>query len=193
MSKDAFNKVKAVLEPYIVVSSEIKGVPDKRLPEMMFKLLKDNGLYEAFEKDPDGTLRKQGIEPKAMDVKMFSSLAKMLRSRLAGQGSEPVWPGASIQKKEKNQGQDKNFDKSESWITIYESYYKVYKTKGTSSNKETSESMQTDKGFQERGVDTLSDSLLKYQINMLFFPSQPLVTPELLEKIKTALGEGNND
>lgn len=187
--KDAFNKVKSVLEPYISISSEIAQVPDRRLPELMLRLMKDEALYKTFEKDPDEVLLKLGIDPKSLDLKMFSNLAKILHSRILRREYGFDWPAVTVQNKETNQSQDKNFDHSESWITAYESSYKVYKTKGTANEKEKSESSQTEKRFDESGVDTFDEKLLKYEVDMLFFPSQPLVTPELLEKIKASLNE----
>lgn len=193
MMKDAFDKVKSVLGPYVSISSEITWVPDKRLPELMLRLMKDKDLYQKFEQDREGVLLKEGIDPKSLDLKMFSNLAKILHSRVLRREYGLDRPEVTVQKKETNQSSNKNWDHSKSWITNHESWIEVYKTKGTRNEKEKSESMQTEKGFEESGVDTFDEKLLKYEVDMLFFPSQPLVTPELLEKIKASLNEINND
>ena len=65
----------------------------------------------------------------------------------------------------------------------YESSYYIWRTKGAVEEKEKSEAYQTNKNFEEKGIETFKDKLLKYEVDLLFFPSQPLVTPELLEKI----------
>lgn len=191
--KDTFEKVKSVLKPYVSISSEITRVPDKRLPELMLRLLKDKDLHQKFEEDPDEVLLKEGIDPKSLDVKMFSHLAKILHSRVLRREYGLDRPEVTVQIKETNQSSNKNWDHSESRFTNHESWVQVYKTKGTQNEKEKSESMQTERGFEERGVDTYDEKLLKYEVDMLFFPSQPLVTPELLEEIKANLSEKNND
>lgn len=193
MLKDAFDKVKSVLEPYVLISLEVSRVPDKRLPELMLRLLKEKELYQKFQEDPDGILRTEGIDPKSVDVKMFSDLAKTLHTRALRREAGLDRPEVTVQKKETDQNRERNFDHEKSWLVHYESQYYIWRSKGAVEDKEKSESSQTNKNFEESGIDTFNDKLLKYEVNLLFFPSQPLVTPELLEKIKSKLMENNCD
>ena len=59
--------------------------------------------------------------------------------------------------------------------------------RGATQSRSTSEFTVTDQGFS--GIGT-RDDLLRHEINLLFFPAQPLVTKSLIEKIKSELSEG---
>jgi hypothetical protein len=192
MSSDTFEKVNSVQEPYISISSNISGIRDKRLPELMVRLLKDNALFRKFEQDPEETLADAGVDPKSVDVKMFIDLANLLHTRTLKPQDE-TGPEQTIEQREQNQGNQNNWDHSRSSFTRYESQYNIWSERGASKERDRSESQTTNRGFDRRGIDSVNKQLIEDEVDKLFFPSHPLVTPELLKKIKLKLAESSRD
>ena len=159
------SKVVDLLKPYVRVSEKVGPFPIPEVPKYMFSLIKSDRAYTAFEKDPKAAMKRAGIPLKSIDVAMFAGLAKMLHDRKHGKGIlDHV--AETVSSKETNTHQEINFDSS-----------------GRSSETTRGSHVGESTKFETSGI-IKPDDILRHEINLLFFPSQPLVTPDLIEQIK---------
>ncbi len=158
-------KVVDLLQPYVRVSDKIGPFPIPEVPEYMFRLIKNDREYAAFEKDPKTAMQRAGIPTGRVDVALFAGLAKMLHDRKHGIGVLDQI-AESVTSKETSSHQQINFDSS-----------------GRSSETSRGSHVGENTKFETSGIQK-PDDILRHEINLLFFPSQPLVTPELIEQIR---------
>ena len=81
MSASPFEKVLNILTPYVPIKRELGPYPDPKVPEHMFKLMKDRQEYDAFLRDPMASLQRAAISSDKLDVTMLVELARMLHAR----------------------------------------------------------------------------------------------------------------
>lgn len=186
MPKKPIEVVMEVLKPFMPIKKEIKTYPDPKIPEYMFKLVKDDELYKTFSADPLTGVKQAGIDPATIDITIFSEIARILRARLQGLDVPPALSPDTVTRKERDEGVYYNFDWSASWFWGKEGYNIIY-DRGSQSRKSRNEMVGTNRNWSRAGVGNLADEVLRHEINLLFFPAQPLVTPELIEKIKEKL------
>ncbi len=113
----------------------------------------------------------------------FSVIPKALRDRT----SEIESLMATITNKETAAGYQWNFDMSSSWFFMIENSF--WRSRGVYKEEASSQVNAVDYRFGIAGVEKWSDGLLKHEIGLLFFPAQPLVTPDLVAKIKENLSK----
>jgi hypothetical protein len=181
MDKQKSSEVINILKPFTPIKRGIGPYPNKEVPNYMFKLLKNEEEYERYLKDPIKALKNEGIDTSKLDIDMFTELAKLLKRRITGK--VPELPGIGIQSKETKTQTEVNFNNDRYILTNYEN--RVLWVKGTKSETTTGEFLAQNNTFAGIGLDP--DTILRYELEMLFFPAQPLVTPGLIEKIKEIL------
>jgi hypothetical protein len=158
-------KVVDLLKPYVRVSEKVGPFPIPEVPKYMFRLVKNDRTYKAFERDPEAAMKRAGIPTKSIDVAMFAGLAKMLHDRKHGRGIlDHV--AETVTSQETKTSQEINFDSS-----------------GRSTETTRGSHVGESTKFETSGI-IKPDDILRHEINLLFFPSQPLVTPDLIERIK---------
>jgi hypothetical protein len=185
MSDQPFEKVMEVINPFVRVSRRLQPYPDPAVPNLMFKLLKDPTAYEVFVKDPKAEIERAGIRTTNVDVGMFTEVLRSLRDRLQGLPSPIDVVAETIESKETEEGMQYNFNNAESFLLKVENAI-VYK-RGNSAEKSAGEDRANYNQFKQSGIGLDWDSVLIHEINLIFFPSQPLVTPELVDRIKANL------
>jgi hypothetical protein len=185
MSDQPIDKVLRVVKPFVPIKQGIRPYPNQKVPDYMLKLVKDDSAYQAFIANPAESLKREGIQPETLDVDMFFDLAKVLRDRSKGIDSIIDKIAESVSKKETSEGRQYNFDHSRSWAYRYESA--IFHERGTSEEKSKSEMVGTTNKFEQSGISIRPEEILRHEINLLFFPAQPLVTPSLVNKIKENL------
>jgi len=159
------NKVVDLLKPYVRVSEKVGPFPIPEVPKYMFRLIKSDRAYKAFEKDPKAAMKRAKIPIKTVDVAMFAGLAKMLHDRKHGRGIiDHV--AETVAHQETRTSQEINFDSS-----------------GRSTETTRGSHVGESTKFETSGI-IKPDDILRHEIDLLFFPSQPLVTPDLIERIK---------
>lgn len=155
--------------------------------DYMYELVTDDGAYEAYNSDEATALTSNGLDPARMDVQRFTDLAAQLRERLKG-GDRWTRVADSISQKETSEGQSANWDHSSSWLMNKDGYNALY-DQGHDSSTDKSSDAGTSKGFEGVGIRDPSE-ILRHELNLLFFPAQPLVTPDLVDQIRAELQEG---
>lgn len=176
------------LSGLISMSRPLRKSANHKVSELALQLVKDDLLYNKFAQDKKAVLQEAGVNPKSIDLNLFLTLVESLRKRGRAQGDEPTEAlGVTVQKKETSQSQDKNWDRSEKYIFSKEGQYKIWRDAGTELDKVKSSFAQTENTFETRGVGVISTDLLNSEIGKLFFPNQPLVSPQLIEKLKLML------
>jgi len=156
--------------------------------DYMYKIVTDDGAFTTYQTDPAAALTTNGLDPARMDVQRFSDLASQLRERLKG-GSRWTRVADSITQKETNEGQSANWDHSSSWLMNKDGYNVLYDQGHDSSTDSTSEA-GTNTKFDGVGIRNPAE-ILRHELNLLFFPAQPLVTPGLVEQIRNEVEGGN--
>ncbi|OOP56095.1 MAG: hypothetical protein AYP45_11090 [Candidatus Brocadia carolinensis] len=184
MQDKSIDKALEAVKPFAAIDKKIRPYADPKVPELMYKLVTDDIAYEHFSANPESALSNEGIDSSKLDVDMFASLAKTLRDRAQGIQEIAMLP-ATYSYKQQAAGFKWNFDNSSSWLFQVENW--IWTSRGYYKEKSTSEDAAVDRGFRRSGVERLSDEILKHEIDLLFFPAQPLVTPELVSKIKQSL------
>jgi hypothetical protein len=187
MQDKSIEKALDAVAPFAVIDKKIRPYPDPKVPEYMYRLVTDDAAHERFASDPVGALEKEGIDAKKLDVEMFVSLAGALRARARGETEFAMLP-ATYSTKQQTAGFKWNFSNSDSWLFMIENW--IWTSRGYYKEKSAGEDSAVSRGFKRSGVESLSDEVLKHEIGLLFFPAQPLVTPELVAKIKQSLESG---
>lgn len=102
--------------------------------------------------------------------------------------ASPNNPAAdTISTKETSSSQERNFDNSSSWYQNKDGYNVIYDA-GHSSEKTTGEMVGQDKKFN--GIDIgRFEEVIREDLQAVFYPAQPLVTPQLVDMVKAAAKE----
>jgi hypothetical protein len=133
----------------------------------MFKLVREDDAYEAFVRDPAGELRANGINPDRVDQAMFADLAKRLRERITGVG---------VLDRIADQAQTSETNNHESTNWNHEA--------GSYSEKSRGSYVGETHQFEASGQPITPDQMLRHELGLIFFPAQPLVVPQLIDKIR---------
>lgn len=158
---------------------------DPALVAFAQRLVLDQGAYDEYVRSPERSLRAAGLDPDTINIEWVSGVVDQLRARAAGLESvfDPI--ATEQTQKETEQATHWNFDRSSSSTTQFESHSSF--DKGYTSQTSTSESTYTNKNFASSGIGRDPETLLRHELNLLFYPGQPLVTPGLISLIRESL------
>lgn len=189
MDANKKQEVLRTLQQYLPIKRDIQTFSVAKAPEYLAKLLKDEEELKAFLTNPQRAFQNVGIDPKEIDRDLFTTLLLYLKNRQEGKRPGNDQPkdvlGGTATKKEKEEHQMWSFDHSKKEKEEYKWSYD--KERGYKAKREKEEIVMRDKEFKAKGVGINPVALLNPELRMLFFPMQPLVTPELVEKIKEIL------
>lgn len=177
-------KITRAVKPFVPLARDVTPSRNSKLVDYMFKLLKDARAYRSFAQDPAAGLAAQGIAANEVSIPMFVDLAKMLRDRAAGKDN-PLGRVANSMTSESNTGYQYNFDHSKSATKDYAT--STTTEAGMRSETSTNNAIETNTKFDGVGIKS-QDEILRHELKLLFHPSQPLVTPELISVIRKNLG-----
>ncbi|ADB36914.1 hypothetical protein [Spirosoma linguale] len=177
--KPPFDRVNAVLQHYVPINQKI-DINQNELADFMFSLVKDSRKYRQFLRNPEQTLLKDKINIANMDVNHFKTVAELIMNKI--KAGDLGRAATTISQKETSEGVQFNFDRSSSATARYETQSTT--SRGSQESASTSEWQATDKNFAGTSILTRPDDLLKHELNLIFFPGQPLVTPALVDKIR---------
>ncbi|MBN2654971.1 MAG: hypothetical protein JXR79_07685 [Nitrospirae bacterium] len=185
-SKEVINELKK----YLPVKRKIAPSLPAKIGKYLSTLLKNEKELETFFADPEARLKKAGINPSQLDLDLFIELLVYLKGKKARIEKWVPQPersplGESIKTKETETEQQWNFDHDSKYIFNVEHDY--YSERGRQATKTKSEIVLKDKGFEKRGIGFDPSILLSPELRENYYPSQPLVTPELISKIKEIL------
>jgi hypothetical protein len=212
MKNQKKKEVLKTLEQYLPIKYDIQDFSVAKAPEYLAKLLRDDEELKVFLCNPRQALQHEGVDPQEIDVDLFKALALYLRGRKekGDDGSQfaiEVGPkkeginqqevklpehdqarhalGASVNKKEKEQQNQWDFEHgSWLWRNVDSDAISI---RGREATKVKGELVMKDKGFEVKGVGINPIDLLNPELRALFYPTQPLVTPELIRKIREIL------
>lgn len=172
------------LQQYVPIKRDIGSLSVTKAPKYLARLLKNNEELKTFLADSRKALQQEGIKPEEIDVPLFTELVIYLKERTQSGAGEYV-VGATATNKKKEREQQWNFDNDKEYIINVET--EAWRERGRSREKDREEIIMQDKNFKVRGVGMNPAVLLKPELRSLFFPTQPMVTPELIKKIKEIL------
>jgi hypothetical protein len=167
MSQDSVEQVVHILQPFTRITRQLPSRLDTQLADYMFKLVRSDEMHRAFEANPIQQLRAQGIQAERVDVPMFKDLATHLRNRVSEAG-----PFAKVAE-----------TLSMSETTTHENTNFEHDT-DTTHHTVVGETTK----FETNGIPVAGDEFLRHELALLFYPAQPLVTPALVDQIRTQLG-----
>jgi hypothetical protein len=186
MPEEPIDKVMKAVRPFIPIGGQIRSMVEPGVADYMVALVKDDEAYLNFVDNPTESLQNQGINADIIDVDAFSQVAEGLRNRAKGGDSVFGTVATTIGEKSTSEGSQRNFDNSSSWFMNKEGYNLIYQ-RGTSESTTKGEAAATTKDFSGIGI---REDILRHEVDLIFFPAQPLVTPALINKIRTELSEG---
>jgi hypothetical protein len=164
------------------ISGRISQNPQPGLGKFLIELVKNRDALERFRADPAAALKVADLQPAGVNVRAVETLALSVIARIAALGpGVPVLDAVSTS--ETSQSQDRNFDHSSSWFTNYDGW-NVMHDAGHSSDQSSGSTVGQDKNFS--GFTTVPGEAQQAQL-ALFYPGQPLVSPELVAMIKAAV------
>jgi len=186
------------LNQFTPLKRDIKKLSVTKLPQYVKQLMKSPNKLQAFLANPSSELKAAKIDPRDLDLEMVIDLVKYLQLSKEGKaalGWDPERPsrlhiGAQIKQKETDNQQKWDFQHKKSKYTKYETFmdYNIGEERGVKATKERGEHLMKDKGFEEKakkkGIDLHPELLLRPDLRNLYFPDQPMVTPELVAKIR---------
>ena len=176
--KKTFRRIERQIEPHT----------DPSLGAYLVKLAKNADEMARFRENPDAAMREAGVNPELANPEVLLRVAETVVDRL----HDVVVPGGDIAdtvtQKETSSSQERNFDNSSSWF-VNKDGYNVMHEAGHSSEQSTGEMVGQDTKFDGLGLDHF-DEVIQHQMTDLFYPSQPLVAPELIDRIRAAIREG---
>lgn len=177
-----------VAKAFARIASEIEPHADPRLGAYLVRLVKDADELRSFKNEPEVALRNAGVDPSKIRPDVLLRVAQSVADRLnAARIGDVVMDTVST--KESSSHQERNFDNSSSWYWNKDGYNVLY-DQGHSSEKTTGEIVAQDHKFDGKSLYDF-DNVVRHELNMLFFPAQPLVTPQLIDKIKAAMKDRN--
>jgi hypothetical protein len=182
---DPDRAVLSILRPYLPIRMRIGRTPVSKLPKYIATLLKSDAAYRAFKRSPEKAMRAKGIDPKIVSSRTLSELVKQLKARLVAIEENPI-PGPddvmeSVSNKYKESAAEWNFDHSSWAITKYES--RVIVSRGARQEKDKEEMTATTKHFEKEGIGLGIEEVIREELVSVFYPSQPLVSMELIDII----------
>jgi hypothetical protein len=164
------------------ISTQIDPHVDPNLGKYMIDLIKDKEQFTEFKLDPSAALKKHGLDERIVNIDLLKKVVQSISDRITDQIGQGHVMENNIQR-ESSSYQDRNFDHSSSWFANRDGYNVIYDA-GHSSQQSRSEMIGQERNFGGISIDQ-SIQVIHHEINQLFFPAQPLVTPELIGKIKT--------
>jgi hypothetical protein len=172
-----------VTKTFRKIGRDIDPSSDPKVGALLVQLVKSKDERQRFSDNPDEMLRRAGVDPSLVDIGVLKGVAESVAVRL-----EQIRPGDifadTVTTKESSSNQERNFDHSSSWFANKDGYNVIYDA-GHSSEKTTGEMVGQDHKFNGIEIGDFSD-IIRNDLNTLFFPAQPLVTPQLVDKIKLA-------
>lgn len=188
MAKQPKINANDVVRSFTKIAGQIEPYSDPKLGAYLVELVKDPETFARFKSDPAAALKAEGIDSKLVNAGVLQRVAQSVADRARRLRLPDVMDTAAS--KDTSSGQDKNFDHSASWFQNKDGYNAIY-DQGHTSEKTTSELVGQDQKFEADGV-SLHDlgDVFRHELNQLFYPAQPLVSPELVDKIKSAMKEG---
>lgn len=157
---------KAGLPTLAPIKRTIDFSPTLETARYMYHLVKNERERDAFFKDPKGSLVAAGLQRDAAKADLVVELVKDVASRVKGRKPSDVFD--SYTSKESDTHQQWNFDSS-----------------GRSS--ETTKGSIVGEKTKFDGFGLVEEIFENPELGKTFFPSQPLVTPELVTKIRQRL------
>jgi hypothetical protein len=190
MDKKKTTEVISELKKYVPIKRKITLTPPDKIGKYLSSLLKNEKELESFFADPEKGFKKAGVNPAHVNIDLFIELLVYLKGRKIkiekwAPQPERIKLGESVRNKETETERQWNFDHDSKYIATVESDY--YSERGREASQTKSEIALKNKGFDKKGVGFDPAVLLRPELKEHYYPSQPLVTPELLEKIKKIL------
>lgn len=175
-----------VVKSFTKIGGEIEPHTDPKLGAFLVNLAKSGEDLERFRQNPVGSLESAGLDPSLVKVDVLQRVVESVADRLAnlrinGPAMQTMWD------RESSSHQDRNFDHSSSWFVNRDGYNVMYDA-GHSTEQSTGQQAGQDRSFSGAGLEGI-EAAIRQDLNTLFFPAQPLVTPELVDKIKSAAKE----
>lgn len=163
--------------------------PDPKLVSYVYKLVTDDSAYKIFKDDPKASIESSGLDPGLVIIDSFTEIVDQLRQRLKGRESifdeiTTMDESSSTQTHSRT-----NFDNSSSSFFKYESSLSFFSKRGTVTSNSTGENNSVNTDFKKDGEGFHPGDILEHEIGLIFFPNQPLVTHELIEKIREKMVE----
>lgn len=188
--KDLIISTKAIksIKSLTPIKKELGNISADKRSKLLAKMIRDDELFDKANLDLKTVLDEFDISKSSIDDQVFLNLADYLR-KLQREDLLPSNPIAKeMTSKEQDAGYKHNFNNKESWISNVESEA-IYK-RGTTQSKETQEYSFRDKSFKSDGLG-INDPFIRYadELQRTYFPNQPLITPELMAKIRMDIGD----
>lgn len=173
------------LGKYVPITRDIGDVAVSNGSRYLARLLKDDDELRKFLGAPRAALEQAQVETKGLDVTMFLELTLYLKAKMKERAKTVGRLGQSAMKKQKEQAAQWKFDHDQwIWTEIESSWVR---DRGRSREKNTEEILETKTEFHKDGRGQGPEKRFASEVAALFHPGQPLVTPELLEHIKSLL------
>lgn len=163
--------------------------PDPKLVSYVYKLVTDDSAYKLFKDDPKASIESGGLDPGLVMIDSFTGIVDQLRQRHKGLDSIFDEITTTSESSSTQTHSRTNFDNSSSSFFRYESSLSFFSERGTVTSNSTGENSDTTTDFKKDGEGFHPGDLLEHDIGLIFFPSQPLVTHELIEKIREKMVE----
>lgn len=179
MPKSRKIPIKAIPAVLGDISKRLPPAPDPRLGAFIVAVVKDPDRLASFRRDPERALAAGGIASAAVDVHLLGKVIDTIVSKISG----PADIASTVTDKETSSHQETNFDHGSSWFWNKDGYNVMY-DQGHSSEKTSSQIAGQDKSFSGLGPGRPDVTVVNEMLGKIFFPSQPLVTPELIDHIK---------
>jgi hypothetical protein len=187
--QDVLVKLDKILE-----KSDINNYSISKLPQLIQSVVGSENEYRDFLRSPYAFLLKAGLDPAEVDIDMLTEFVIFAFEKHNKEDVEllnavdddgiPSHLGATMNKQETDEGSNVN------WENKVESTF-WYEENVSTTGKRTSQKLKQKHSFKDKKMaedgKTLRfapENFLKPEIRHLFFPSQQLVTPELVEEIK---------
>jgi hypothetical protein len=147
-----------------------------KLRDYMVRLVTDSREFEAYRQNPEVRLAQATVDAVGIDLSLLTALVELLRERHA-RGDYAT--EATVTTKKQEAERVYNFDNSGSWVINKES--SIFRTRGMFRETTVSEEMMIRESFHREGV--FQEARLQEDIDLAFFPSQPLISQPLLERL----------
>jgi hypothetical protein len=179
MAKRSTIPVRAVPAVLNSLSARLPEAPSPRLGKFIAGVIRDPRKMRTFRANPKRALRAARVSATSVDLKLLVSVINVIASKVRLPGSV----ADTVTQKETSSSQERNFDNSASWYWNKDGYNVMY-DQGHSSEKSTGEMVGQDKKFSGLELRRPDLKVINEQLGKLFFPAQPLVTPQLITQIK---------
>jgi hypothetical protein len=180
-------RAKTLKKTFRKIERQIEPQTDPLLGAYLVRLAKEPEEMARFREHPEAAMQAAGVSTKLVDAAVLQRVAQSVIDRLV-EVEIPHDPGEvfdAVTERETHSSQEKNFDNSSSWFTNKDGYNVMHEA-GHSSEQSTGEMVGQDTKFDGLGLHHF-DEVIRHKMNDLFYPSQPLVAPELIDKIRAAI------